>query len=657
MIAYSGRRMTARVALLCLVLAGSAHAEPSGVCETIGWGTKPIDGVVRCTPKGEAVAFAPSEVLQRAKSLAKIGDAPGGGGGGGVGGVGGAGKVVPIFSRSPEGRWSTRIDLMSGTSLYGTFLSNDFGTKASASRLPVRTTHPWVLGVRSDGSAFGLLIDGPSSPGPEGYEISMSPVDPKDLAPSKAVGSIQFVGGTAAFAVYVIDQESPDLVLRRLRELAGVPALPPLWAFGPQCVVNRSGVNALTELASTLRDRELPFDGAWIASEPVLAGGAGASESDTQPLVVPKSVSAALEKAGARAALLSSLLIKPTDAIPISSQTGVKPDLTSRSFLMSSVPRFGPTASGTLFQVEAISEGSLAAGLKSGLSAGLSGVPAFGVSSESLPEAGGATLSRWIGVSTLMPFAFFPAGTATGDKGLLSFSSEQELGCALALRRRARLVPYFYTLFQESIASGLPIVRPAFFADTKDQSLRSETGSFLVGERLLVVTRPSDGHQPAMPSGIWNEVFLVEEGLHPDLPRLYVRGGTILPLGPARPFVGESNLSPLTLMVSLDANGNAIGTVYEDEGDGFGHLSGDYRLTTFVARTEGSRVKIEAISRDGKGRRFQRDMRVMIVKDDGFFAGVAVDGQSLMLDLRRQPFVRFITTPPAAKKREATPSK
>ena len=39
----------------------------------------------------------------------------------------------------------------------------------------------------------------------------------------------------------------------------------------------------------------------------------------------------------------------------------------------------------------------------------------------------------------------------------------------------------------------------------------------------------------------------------------------------------------LHLLIFLDDKGKARGTLYEDEGDGFGHLSGAYRLTTFEA--------------------------------------------------------------------------
>ena len=58
-----------------------------------------------------------------------------------------------------------------------------------------------------------------------------------------------------------------------------------------------------------------------------------------------------------------------------------------------------------------------------------------------------------------------------------------------AINRRYKLFPYLYSLFRESSLTGIPIMKPVFFADPKDLSLRSEEQAFLLGENLLVVPR------------------------------------------------------------------------------------------------------------------------------------------------------------------------
>ena len=50
-----------------------------------------------------------------------------------------------------------------------------------------------------------------------------------------------------------------------------------------------------------------------------------------------------------------------------------------------------------------------------------------------------------------------------------------------------------------------------------------------------------------------------------------LRGGAILPLGRVVQSTTEALLDPLTLMVSLDAEGRAEGVLYEDGGEGSAH--------------------------------------------------------------------------------------
>jgi alpha-glucosidase len=75
-------------------------------------------------------------------------------------------------------------------------------------------------------------------------------------------------------------------------------------------------------------------------------------------------------------------------------------------------------------------------------------------------------------------------------------------------------------------------------------------------------------------------------GVDPDLPHLRVREGAIVPLGPVVQHVDERPLEEVTLVVNLDAVGRARGTLYEDDGEGYGYERGEYRLTSFEAAVE-----------------------------------------------------------------------
>jgi alpha-glucosidase len=127
-----------------------------------------------------------------------------------------------------------------------------------------------------------------------------------------------------------------------------------------------------------------------------------------------------------------------------------------------------------------------------------------------------------------------------------------------------------------------------FFADPADTSLRAVDDAFLLGDDLLVVAntapgpRDADAKLPPFPRGKWREVSLVPGDLaDPDLPRLFLREGAALPLGPLVEWSDQMPLDEIELLVNPDASGHAVGTLYEDAGDGLGYRDRAYRLTQF----------------------------------------------------------------------------
>jgi len=227
------------------------------------------------------------------------------------------------------------------------------------------------------------------------------------------------------------------------------------------------------------------------------------------------------------------------------------------------------------------------------LNLGLSGQPLAGPDIGGFTGAGsGRLFARWMGIGSLLPFARGHTGKGNIDKEPWAFGPEVEATCRLALQRRYRLLPYLYTLAREASVTGLPMVRPLFFADPADARLRDQDDSFLLGDDLLVVCRTSpDGDPPqTMPRGNWARVSIVPGDLDdPELPSLYLREGAALPLGPLVEFSDEKPLDEVELLVNLDAQGVAAGRLYEDAGDGYGYRSGEYRIM---------RWKVDRMTRD-----------------------------------------------------------
>ncbi len=267
------------------------------------------------------------------------------------------------------------------------------------------------------------------------------------------------------------------------------------------------------------------------------------------------------------------------------------------------------------------------------LNLGLSGQPYSG------PDVGGFAgtpsaelFAHWMGLGALLPF-LRTHNSLHGDQEPWSFGARAEEQSRLALGRRYRLLPYLYTLFHDAATSGLPVVRPVFFADPGDLSLRDEDHAFLLGADVLVQPRLLEAgrHAFAAPKGRWRSFTLVGEdpATDPAHPVLRLRDGAILPVGPGGQTSEEAFEGPLTLIVSLDAEGRASGRLYEDAGEGFGYREGEYLLTTYRAVSRDGAVEVRVAEQEGHRPRPERELRVELLTDAGMVVASGSDGRTL----------------------------
>lgn len=720
----------------------------------------PSGGIARFVEKGvDATKFPPSLALAKPTAVQFSGPVK-------------DARVTPLFWTGADGRHNVRIDIDAGTSLYGTgeiagpLLRNGrttvcWNTDAygyTEDNASLYQSHPWVLAVRADGTAFGVLADTTWR-----VEIDLTGADKG----SQADGSIVFRGEGAGYPVWVIDRASPQEVMKGLAELIGTMPLPPKWAIGyHQCRYSYNPESRVREIAQNFRDRKIPCDVIWFDID-YMDGFRVFTFDKAQFPDVPK-LNADLGKMGFHRIWMIDPGVKAEKGYAIYDQMAEKdlsvknakgevykgevwpgwcvyPDYTRpdvrtwwaglyKDFMATGISGVwndmnepavfnvksktmpednkhaggawddgGTLPAGPHLQYHNVYGMLMAKGTFDGIKAtnpakrpfvltragyigsqryaatwtgdnsaewddlehsvsmaanlGLSGQPFAG------PDIGGfngngngALFARWMGIGTLLPFSRGHTGKGNIDKEPWAFGPEVEQTCKLALERRYRLLPYLYTLFQEASTTGMPVLRPVFFADPKDPALRSEDDAFLLGSDLLVVPRltPDRDRVPVTPKGIWNEITLVDEGQHPDLPRLFVRGGAIVPIGPVIQFAdqpaADDKQHPLTLLVSLDADGNANGTLYEDEGDGYGYKEGKFLKTTYTARTMGDRVVIEIADKEGGMLRRTRDLRIMLVRDGWYTPAAGTDGQKLTLFPKDLTPRRFDIRPPDAPK-------
>jgi alpha-glucosidase len=217
------------------------------------------------------------------------------------------------------------------------------------------------------------------------------------------------------------------------------------------------------------------------------------------------------------------------------------------------------------------------------LTLGLSGQPFSGADIGGFGgNANAELLGHWMALGVFYPFSRNHSSQGTANQEPWAFGEKIESVSRTALNRRYRLLPYFYTLFRESSSNGMPVMRPAFFADPTDLNLRSEQQVFLLGNDLLIA--PKWAANIKFPSGDWDQVKLENENKEDEYqPIVLLRPGAIVPLGPVIQNTTAYTTDSITLLMNPMANGSASGTLYHDAGEGLGYQTGDFAIHRFVS--------------------------------------------------------------------------
>ncbi len=154
-----------------------------------------------------------------------------------------------------------------------------------------------------------------------------------------------------------------------------------------------------------------------------------------------------------------------------------------------------------------------------------------------------------------------------------------------------RLMPYLYSLGWMVTNQGYTIMRPLVFDFQTDSNVFNIKDQFMYGPAILVNPVTSAGatsRSVYLPAGTWYDFWTGATAtggakVTADAPLskipLYVRAGSIVPMGPNIQYATES-IDPLEIRVYKGANGSF--TLYEDEGDTYNYETGKYATITFT---------------------------------------------------------------------------
>jgi alpha-glucosidase len=190
---------------------------------------------------------------------------------------------------------------------------------------------------------------------------------------------------------------------------------------------------------------------------------------------------------------------------------------------------------------------------------------------------------------------FFPIMRAHSDIGTPAhfpflWGDDGEAAMRKALNLRYQLLPYIYSLGHEAYTTGAPIMRPLVMEFPADTAVANTTDEWLVGKGLLAAPVLNEGGKRKIyfPKDTWYNYSTGEKIIGPktiavdkpldEIP-VYVRAGTILPLGPVIQYSEQTSATPLQIHIYPGKNGSF--KMVEDDGTSYNYTKGDTRTTTY----------------------------------------------------------------------------
>jgi alpha-D-xyloside xylohydrolase len=198
---------------------------------------------------------------------------------------------------------------------------------------------------------------------------------------------------------------------------------------------------------------------------------------------------------------------------------------------------------------------------------------------------------RWFQFGAFCPIFRAHGTRSTNQNEIWSYGPEAQKILTAYDRLRYRLMPYIYSVAWKVTSEGYTMMRPLvmdFRADVQAQNIGNE---YSFGPAILVAPVTEQGAAEKrlyLPKAKWHDFWTgeaVDGGrfINANAPietlPLFVRAGSILPLGPDVEFAAAKAADPIELRIYRGADGDF--TLYEDEGDSYAYEKGAHATIPF----------------------------------------------------------------------------
>jgi alpha-D-xyloside xylohydrolase len=238
---------------------------------------------------------------------------------------------------------------------------------------------------------------------------------------------------------------------------------------------------------------------------------------------------------------------------------------------------------------------------------------------------------RWFQFGTFSPIFRVHGTRTTNQNELWSYGPEAQKILTDFDRLRYELMPYIYSVAWQVTNQNYTLIRPLVMDFRTDTRARNVGDQFMFGPAIMVapVTEPSGSTKHVyLPGATWYDFWtgrVVKGGQAIDaaaplerLP-LFVRAGSIVPLGPDVQYAAEKAADPIELRIYTGADGDF--TLYEDENDTYNYEKGAFATIPLHWNDAQHTLSIGARHGNFPGMLDKRTFRVVVVTEK---AGVGI---------------------------------
>ena len=232
---------------------------------------------------------------------------------------------------------------------------------------------------------------------------------------------------------------------------------------------------------------------------------------------------------------------------------------------------------------------------------------------------------RWFQFGTFCPIFRVHGTRTTNQNELWSYGPEAQRILTAYDNLRYRLMPYIYSLAWRVTHDGYTIMRPLVMDFAADRRVVNVGDQFMFGPAILVNPVTEQGatrRHMYLPNVKWYDFWtgasqtggeFIDAAAPLDRLPLYVRAGSIVPIGPALQYAMEKLADALELRVYPGASGDF--TLYEDENDNYDYEKGQYAVIPLHWDDAAHKLTIGTRSGHFPGMLENRLFHIVVVRD------------------------------------------